>query len=130
MRMKYFMAIAVSAASFNAVSQTNVCKQLNAAIDNSIVSAAVSYAEGDMNDKSAAQQTSRYININNYLQVINTNISLLTQNKCSPRQTPIFAPRAYHLSALTCYTDQLGKKEAAIQSCDYQSWKTNLDFVK
>jgi hypothetical protein len=89
------------AASCNVTAQT-LCADLDEVIDESILAIALSEAEGQMFDKSAQQQTSRYLGFNNQLQVININLAIQSQNKCPPRKNGI-NPFRHKWQALECF---------------------------
>lgn len=83
-----------------------ICAELDAAIDRNVVEIAVSEVEGDVNDKSAAQQAARLTQNSNRWFSIMTNIQLQAQNKCSPRKKPIDAS-IYRTQAQDCLLARL-----------------------
>lgn len=124
-------AITLLASSAVAAPPT-ICAELNSAIDRNIVEIALSEFEGDMNDKSAAQQGARLVQNSNRLSTIMLNIQLQAQNKCPPRQKPIDAS-IYRAQAQGCYLARAkilrGDKEVAAnaaatidQICDLKAW--------
>lgn len=114
-----------------------ICTELDSAIDRNIVEIAVSEVEGDMNDKSAMQQSARLAQNSNRWSAIMANIQLQAQNKCSPRQKPIDAS-IYATQASDCYIARLKEvsasygseekiktaaKAISAQACDLKSWE-------
>lgn len=77
-----------------------VCRNINKAIDEKIVSAALLISEQSY-DRSAIQQNARDARLTNELGVIQVNLTLLSQNNCSPRVLPI-VPDDYVGSARKC----------------------------
>jgi len=114
-------AILFLTVSCNVTAQT-VCADLDKVIDESILAIALSDAEGQMFDKSAPQQTSRYLGFNNQLQVININLAIQSQNKCPPRKNGI-NPFRHKLQALECLSARLKKDEPSASKCDVKSWR-------
>jgi hypothetical protein len=90
--------------------------------DEAIFSIALSEAEGSALDKSAPQQTSRYLGFNNQLQVININLAIQSQNKCPPRKNGI-NPFRHGLQARECLLARLKKDETSTSKCDFKSWR-------
>lgn len=124
-------AITLFASSALAAPPT-ICAELNSAIDRNIVEIALSEYEGDLNDKSAAQQGARLVQNSNRLSTIMLNIQLQAQNKCPPRQKPIDAS-IYSAQAGRCYLARLqvfdSDKEVAAnavatidQTCGLKAW--------
>jgi hypothetical protein len=77
-------------------------------------------AEG-ISDNSAPRETMRVIKINNYLQVINMNLMLMKEAKCSLRKKPITMGE-YMKEALECQLAQM-KGEKDSPACKMESWK-------
>lgn len=113
---------------------STICAELNSTIDRHIVEIAVSEVEGDMRDKSAAQQAARLTQNSNRWSAIMANIQLQAQNKCSPRQKPIEAS-IYTAQARNCYLARLqmlsSDKDkmtagalALTEACDLKAWET------
>ena len=108
------------AASCNVAAQT-LCADLDKVIDESILAIALSEVDGQIFDKSAAQQTSRYLGFNNQLQVININLAIQSQNKCPPRKRGI-NPFRHELQALKCLEARRNNDDHSASKCDVKSW--------
>jgi hypothetical protein len=100
----------------------SLCKDLEKIIDESILTIALSEAEGQLFDKSAPQQTARFLGFNNQLQVININLAIQSQNKCPSRKGGV-NPFRYKLQALECLTARLKKDESSALKCDVRAWR-------
>ncbi len=120
MTNRIFASIALIALSSNAFSQTP-CAELDNLIDASIFEIAMTRTEGDVYDKSAPQQTARYIDINNQLQILNINLAIHTQNKCPARKAGI-VPFKYQTQASDCVLAKL-KSEGVASKCNFKKWK-------
>jgi hypothetical protein len=111
--------------------EQKICQDLDATIDRCIKNIALIRQEGDVLDKSVAQQTARYININNYFNVIHISLSLQTQNKCPVRKT-IIDPYIYRSSSLSCLGATIGSKgnENKEELCDIKNWKEDSKDIQ
>lgn len=124
-----------SPTSSQAAPQT-ICAELNSTIDRNIVEIAVSGVEGDLSDKSAAQQGARLTQNSNRLSTIMINIQLQAQNKCPPRQKPIDATiytsqaRDCYLARLSIFSSDKDKVANAVatvaQTCDLKAWDSQV----
>lgn len=115
---RLFAVLALGLASFAHAEPT--CPDFDAAIDKLTKNIALSSAEG-LVENSAPRQTNRELRINNQLQLININLSLMAQNKCAARKAPV-NPMVYLSEALDCATAQL-KGEQDSPACDMTKWK-------
>ena len=118
------------------------CAEFNSTIDRNIMEIAISEVDGEISDKSAAQQGARLAENNNRLSTIAINVLLQAQNKCQPRQKSIDAS-IYALQASSCYIARLEQRSASRGSdedkktasmakvtsvCDFKAW--NLQTPK
>ncbi len=115
-----------------------VCSRLNTSIDRHIVAAALLQHEGEVQDRSASQQAARVGLIHNHLVNIQTQVSLMGQHRCAPRQTPV-DPEAYADASRNCYlssvaasvsklqerpeTERAAIREKALASCEFSRWQ-------
>lgn len=120
MKKRYFAAIAVFALSSSALAQ-QTCVELDSLLDNSIFEIAMTFMDGQISDKSAPQQTARYIDINNKLQILSINLSIHTQNKCPPRKSGI-TPFKYQSQSSDCMMARLKSVDVAAK-CNFKTWK-------
>jgi hypothetical protein len=90
------------------------CASLNASIDRHLVSAALLQHEGEMEDRSAAQQSARVGLIQNHLINIQTQVSLMAQHACAPRPAPV-DPAAYADASRNCYLSSLSASTSKLQ---------------
>ena len=118
-----FLALAVSLSSCNRAPDP-YCTELDQTIDTNIRKIALTLVEGEVLDKGAMQQASRYTMVNNRLFVIATNLELQSKNNCAIRKSPI-DPMAFEEAALKCYSATLSEKKEAIAVCDLKNWKAN-----
>jgi len=120
MKKRYFAAIGVFALSSSALAQ-QTCIDLDNLIDTSIFEIAMTFMDGQLSDKSAPQQTARYIDINNKLQILNINFSIYTQNKCPPRKNGI-TPFKYERQSTDCMMARVRSVDVAAK-CNFKTWK-------
>lgn len=115
-----------------------VCSRLNTSIDRHIVAAALLQHEGEVQDRSASQQAARVGLIHNHLVNIQTQVSLMGQHRCAPRQTPV-DPEAYADASRNCYlssvaasvsklqerpeTERVAIREKALAACEFSRWQ-------
>lgn len=113
-----------------------LCESLNSTINNNLLEIAVSNSVGETSDSSAVQQSARAQVNQNRLSVIMINVQLQTQNKCSPRSTPI-EPLAYGKNSSACYIarsqrniagysrdqEKISAAEKKVaETCDFSKW--------
>ena len=125
MRIQSLLPLVAALSLATSARAQNACTEIEKIIDEAVFSAAISIGEGEMLDRSAPQQTSRYLNLNNHLQVIAINVTLLAQNRCPARSRPI-NPMRYKLQAIACVSDRLLKKEpdpSTATKCDIKTWR-------
>ena len=103
----------------------SVCENYESAINEGIKAIAISTLEGEMNDKSAPQQTARNLSINHQLQLLQINTALSAQHNCSPRKEPI-DPFQYRTAGVNCLK-VLIIKEGNIEACDFKTWKPDKE---
>lgn len=101
--------------------EPDICVKLNNAIDSSQKQMADELSDGLL-DNSAARETNRQLRINNELQLISMNVSLLSQNKCKLPSEPIVSNvPGYINSAMVCGAERLaGNKNS--QNCKRENW--------
>lgn len=125
MRVQSLLPLVVALSFIGAARAQQACTEIEKIIDEAVFAAAISVAEGEVFDKSAPQQTSRYLNLNNHLQVIGINVALLAQNRCPARTRPI-NPMRYKLQAMACMSERLAEKKADPSTsgkCDVKAWR-------
>ena len=119
--MIYRPLLLLALAAFAPISNAQtLCADLDTLIDASIMTSAMSQAQGSL-DKSAAQQTARYLAINNELQLISINLAIQSQNKCPIRKNGI-NPFRYQLQAMDCLLARM-KNEDVPSKCNFRAWK-------
>ncbi len=115
-----------------------ICEHLNTRIDHHIVAAALLQQEGEVQDRSAAQQAARVGLIHNHLLNIQTQVSLMGQHGCSPRSAPV-DPEAYADASRNCYLSSVGAsvsrlqerpeaerlaiRDKALAACEFSRWQ-------
>jgi hypothetical protein len=117
MKVVVLLAVIFTLFSSQANAET-LCQQLENSIEPTIKAVAMIKA-GGFSDNSAPRETSRQIQVNNELQLISMHLTLLAQNKCPPRSTPV-DPSIYMMDALECATATGKGREVA---CDMRTWK-------
>ncbi|MFN5177749.1 hypothetical protein [Limnohabitans sp.] len=114
------------------------CAGLNASIDRHLVSAALLQHEGEVEDRSAAQQAARVGLIQNHLINIQTQVNLMAQHACTPRPAPV-DPGAYADASRNCYLSSLSAsasklqerpeserqaiRQKALAACEFSRWQ-------
>jgi hypothetical protein len=131
--MKYFhvfvSSLSLLCATACAKTPDPICQELDAAIDSSIKRAALSLIRGEIGDKGAPQQTARYVEVNNHLQVIRISLDLLKQHEC-PIQKRVINPLIYD-NSIDCTSEvtyrMIGSSKKSLDEiinlCGIKGWK-------
>lgn len=111
------------------VSQTALsqdrCMQFTNAIESSQkYIAQIQWGDG-LFDSSAPRATMRELQMNNQLQLISMNLSLMTQHKCPAIERPVNMGSAYISAAIECggkMKQSVGSRELPVE-CKRENWK-------
>lgn len=118
------LVIILSAFSSQSYAAQPLCNEFEAALDDYLKLTAKTYVEG-IGDNSAPRETTRLLQVNNYLQLANMNLTLLNQNKCAVRSTPI-SHFKYLSEAMACNLAMLERSDEKDLACDMSRWKGDV----